>query len=254
MIERNEPVYAQVARALRADITNGRYPPGTQLPSERELRERYGVSNTTVKTAMSYLRAEGLITTQQGRLPTVAEHVPLIRTSNDVSAANGWYTMLERAGRRPATVTTVDRGPATADAADALDIPLGSEVIIRTRLMRAEGEPPVCLATSYFPQWVVNEAPELADPAKHGMPTWLRQAFGETYSEDLIDARGATADEAGKLEIEPGSPVVATKGVTRDLQERTLHYIDVVTPSGRMPLHYRYGAAPKQLPSGTAGD
>jgi GntR family transcriptional regulator len=243
-IERSEPVYAQVARALRTDIKSGHYPPGAQLPSERELAERFGVSITTIKTAMSYLRAEGLIISQQGRLATVAELVPLIRTSDDVSAANGWYTMLERAGRRPATVTTVDRGPATADAADALDIPPGSEVVIRTRLMQAESEPPVCLATSYFPPWVVDEAPELADPTTHGMPTWLRQAFGETYSEDLIDARGATADEAGKLEIEPGSPVVVTKGVTRDQRERTLHYIDIVTPGGRMPLHYRYGAVP----------
>lgn len=243
-IERNEPVYARIARALRADIKNGRYPPGTQLPSERELCEHYAVSNTTVKTAMSYLRAEGLIISQQGRLATVAGHIPLIRTSDDVSAANGWYTMLERAGRRPATVTTVDRGPATTNAAEVLGVPPGSEVVIRTRLMRAEGEPPVCLATSYFPPWVVDQTPELADPTVHGMPTWLRQAFGETYSEDLIDARGATADEAGKLEIEPGSPVIVTKGLTRDQQERTLHYIDVVTPGGRMPLHYRYGAVP----------
>jgi DNA-binding GntR family transcriptional regulator len=239
--ERNEPVYAQVAAALRADIKTGHYPPGNQLPSERELIARFGVSNTTIKTALSYLRAEGLISSRQGRNAIVAEHMPLIRTSNDVSAANGWYTMLERAGRRPATVTTVERGPATADAADALNIADGSEVVIRTRLMQAEDEPPVCLATSYFPPWVVDQAPELADPAAHGMPTWLRQAFGETYSEDLIDARGATADEAAKLEVEPGSPVVVTKGVTRDQQERTLHYIDVVTPSGRMPLHYRYG-------------
>jgi GntR family transcriptional regulator len=243
-IERNEPVYAQVAAAVRADIKTGHYPPGGQLPSERELCERYGVSNTTVKTAMAHLRAEGLITTSQGRLAVVAGRVPLIRTSNDVSAANGWYTMLERAGRRPATVTTVNRGPATTDAAAALDVPPGSEVVIRTRLMQAEGESPICLATSYFPPWVVDQAPELADPAAHGMPTWLRQAFGETYSEDLIDARGATATEADKLEIEPNSPVVTTKGLTRDLQERTLHYIDVVTPGGRMPLHYRYGAVP----------
>ena len=243
-IERSEPVYAQVANALRADIKEGRYPPGSPLPSERQLAARFEVSVTTVKTAMSYLRGEGLVVSQQGRLAAVAERVPLIRTSDDVSAANGWYTMLERAGRRPATVTTVDRGPATTDAAEALDIAVGSEVIIRTRLMRAEGEPPVCLATSYFPPWVVDQAPEPADPAAHGMPTWLRQAFGETYSEDLIDARGATADEASKLEVEPGSPVVVTKGITRDQQERTLHYIDVVTASGRMPVHYRYGAIP----------
>jgi GntR family transcriptional regulator len=243
-IERSEPVYAQVANAVRTDIKAGRWPPGTRLPSERELSERFGVSGTTVKTALAHLRAEGLIISQQGRPSEVAEHVPLVRTDVDVSAADGWYTMLERAGRRPATVTTVDRGPAPGEAADALGIPAGSEVIIRARLMRAEGEAPVCLATSYFPPWVVEQAPELADPAAHGMPTWLRRAFGETYSEDLIDARAATGEEAGQLEVEPGTPVMVTKGLTRDQQERTLHFIDVVTPGGRMPVHYRYGRIP----------
>src|SRR5690242_14143337 len=111
-IERSDPVYTQVANAVRADIKAGRWPPGTRLPSERELSERFGVSSTTVKTAMAQLRAEGLIISQQGRPAVVTEHVPLVRTDVDVSTADGWYTMLERAGRRPATVTTVDRGPA----------------------------------------------------------------------------------------------------------------------------------------------
>src|SRR6266576_19840 len=102
-IERGEPVYAQVANEVRADIKAGRWPPGTRLPSERELSERFGVSGTTIKTALAQLRAEGLIRSQQGRPSEVAEHVPLIRTDMDVSMARGWYTMLERAGRRPAT-------------------------------------------------------------------------------------------------------------------------------------------------------
>jgi GntR family transcriptional regulator len=243
-IERSEPVYAQVANAIRADIRDGRYAPGTQLPSERELSERFKVSSTTVKTAMAGLRAEGLITSHQGRPAIVTEHVPLIRVSELVSTENGFYTMLARARRRPATITTVTRGPATDDAADALGIPAGSEVVIRHRVMRAEDSPPLCLATSYFPPWVVDAAPNLANPDISGQPTWLREAFGLTYSEDVVDARRATEDEAQALQVEPGSPVVYTKGVTRDQQERTLHFISIVTAEGRLPYHYRYGAIP----------
>ena len=56
--------------------------------------------------------------------------------------------------------------------------------------------------------------------------------------------RAATQEEAGKLEIEPGSPVLVTKGATRDQEHRVLHVIDVVAAPGRMPQGYRYGAIP----------
>jgi len=140
----------------------------------------------------------------------------------------------------------VTREPASDEVADALSIPPGTEVVIRFRVMRAEGEPTLCLATSYFPTWVTDAAPNLANPQISGMPRWLRDAFGDTYSEDLVDARAATEDEARLLEVEPGAPVVFTKGVTRDQQHRTLHFIYVVTASGRMPFHYRYGAVPAE--------
>jgi GntR family transcriptional regulator len=246
-IRHSQPYYAQVADALREDIRAGRYEPGAQLPSERELRERFGVSSNTIRAGIVQLRAEGLVASHQGRGVFVLEPAPpLRRLGDDISNADGFYTMLKRSGRRPATVTTVTRGPANDEVASALSIPAGSEVVIRHRVMRAEGGPPLCLATSYFPVPVVDAAPNLANPEVSGMPRWLRDAFGDTYSEDLVDARAATEDEAQQLEIPPGSPVVITKGVTRDQQQRTLHFIDVVTAAGRMPFHYRYGAIPAE--------
>ena len=54
-----------VAR-LTADITGGRLPPGSRLPTEQEMIAATGVSRTVVREAVAALRAEGLVMTRQG--------------------------------------------------------------------------------------------------------------------------------------------------------------------------------------------
>lgn len=251
-IERPEALYIRVADALRAEIGEGqRYPPGVQLPSERELKQRFGVSTNTVRAAIVQLKSEGLVASRQGAGVFVTQPpAELRRLDTDIVNAEGFYSMLDRQGRRPATVTTVTRGPASAEVAEWLDVPEGSEVVIRARVLRSEGSPPVGLATSYFPPDVVERAPNLADPNVSGLPRWLREAFGPTYSTDLVDARAATADEAARLEVDPGSPVLLVKGTTRDQSHRVLHFIVDVVPGGRMLHGYRYGDIPPDAPEG----
>lgn len=52
------------------DITSGirtqKLMPGDRLPSAREMREFYGVSQMTVRIALERLRAAGLVTTIHG--------------------------------------------------------------------------------------------------------------------------------------------------------------------------------------------
>jgi len=57
----------QVVRDLAARMAQGELRPGDQLPTERALMQRYGVSRTVVREAMSSLRAAGRLATQQGR-------------------------------------------------------------------------------------------------------------------------------------------------------------------------------------------
>jgi GntR family transcriptional regulator len=241
-------LYAQVADALRADIRAGTYGPGDRLPSERELVDRFKVSAGSVRAALVQLRTEGLIVSYQGRGVFVTEQTGLRRLSTDITTGQGFYTMLERVGAEPATKTTVSRGPATEEVAGYLEIPPGEEVVIRGRILRVEGQPPTGLAVSYFPVWVVEQAPNLADPNVSGLPKWLRQAFGPTYSDDLIDARMPTPEEIELLEIPDGVPVLVIKGTTRDHDHRVLHFIDKVTPAGRMAYGVRFGEVPADAP------
>ena len=71
------PPYRQIADQLRADIYGHALAPGDQLPSERELVERYGTAHQTVRQAISLLKAEGLVIGRPGRGVFVRER-PLL--------------------------------------------------------------------------------------------------------------------------------------------------------------------------------
>jgi GntR family transcriptional regulator len=244
-VERGRPLHEKIAAALRDDIRSRKYAVGAQLPSERELRERFDVSVNTVRAAIVQLRAEGLVESRQGRRSFVVKPKGLRRLSDDIVAAEGFYTMVARSGERPTTKTEVRREGASEEVANALDVELGEEVTVRARLRGTEEHPLVSLATSYFPTWVVEAAPNLADPTISGLPKWLREAFGDTYSDDLIDARMPTEEERERLEIPEGVPVIILKGTTRDGQHRVLHFIDKVTVVGRLQYSYRFGVVPE---------
>ena len=59
-------LYAQIADQVATLIATGEYQPGDQLPSERELAERLGVSRPTVREAMIALEVRGLIEIRVG--------------------------------------------------------------------------------------------------------------------------------------------------------------------------------------------
>jgi DNA-binding GntR family transcriptional regulator len=59
--------YVQLAEVLRAQILAGRFAPGQQLPSGKDLAAEHGLAINTVASAIRVLRDEGLVVSQQGK-------------------------------------------------------------------------------------------------------------------------------------------------------------------------------------------
>src|SRR4029450_6264380 len=125
------PAYLQIADALREEIRSGRYLPGAQLPSERELMETWHVSSRTIRVALDQLRAEGLVVSYQGRGVFVREQTVPRRLSTDITTSLGWYHTLARQGLQPAGQTTVSQAPASPEVAEWLGIEPGAIVTVR---------------------------------------------------------------------------------------------------------------------------
>ncbi|MDT1060872.1 FadR/GntR family transcriptional regulator [Paracoccus sp. CPCC 101403] len=61
-----QSLVSRICGDLRQAIEAGTYPPGTRLPSEKDLTERYGVSRTVAREAFANLRADGLVESRKG--------------------------------------------------------------------------------------------------------------------------------------------------------------------------------------------
>src|SRR3954451_3323550 len=60
------PAYAELARAIRLLVLDGRLPLRTRLPGERDLAAALGVSRTTATAAYAALRDEGFLASRRG--------------------------------------------------------------------------------------------------------------------------------------------------------------------------------------------
>jgi DNA-binding FadR family transcriptional regulator len=76
----------QVTTALKAHIASGDALPGSRLPTEPVLCERYGVSRTVIREAISRLKSAGLVEVRQGSGTVVSEgaHIKAFTIDLDV--------------------------------------------------------------------------------------------------------------------------------------------------------------------------
>ena len=70
--EAQEPLYQQLERAIRLNITSGQWVQGFQLPTYRQLAENTGVSMITVQQAIDNLVGQGFLYRRQGQGTFVA--------------------------------------------------------------------------------------------------------------------------------------------------------------------------------------
>ena len=72
-VDRSPSLYEVVSERLLAAIRDAGFPPGSKIPSERELGEQFGVSRTVVREAIRHLAAKGVLDTRSSRGVVVAD-------------------------------------------------------------------------------------------------------------------------------------------------------------------------------------
>lgn len=55
-----KPFYKQIADALEQDINNNKFRPGSRMPTEKQIQERFFVSRMTVRQAFKLLESRGV--------------------------------------------------------------------------------------------------------------------------------------------------------------------------------------------------
>ena len=93
-------LYEQIVQQVEESILKGLLKPGDQLPAERDLAQRFGVSRTAVREAVKTLREKGLVEAYSGRGTFVTNGTThAIRQSLDVliriNQQEGWTHLAE---------------------------------------------------------------------------------------------------------------------------------------------------------------
>jgi GntR family transcriptional regulator len=200
----------QVVKVLREKIESGEWPPGREIPSQRELEEQTGFSVQTVRNAVGVLADEGMIYKQRGRRSIVNWSDPPHRLLTGTRPA-----ALEEP-RAPFVELDIDAGTGEATSewtedhvevskwvARWLKLDVGT-TMRRRRQKRLVGGVSILMSTSFLPVdlpggegWRDVEVGQLA-------------LTGHTMTTTFVDdwARMPTGEEFEQLGMHRGVPVL----------------------------------------------
>jgi len=117
--------FEQVKQYLKARLAAGEWTPGSLMPSEAELVQRFGVSRMTVNRALRELQLEGLVDRVQGVGTFAAQ---LHRVSSSLTIRDIHEEIVARGHVHHATVHLAREEIAGAQAAQRLGVETGSRV------------------------------------------------------------------------------------------------------------------------------
>ncbi|MFE4198509.1 GntR family transcriptional regulator [Paenarthrobacter sp. NPDC056912] len=185
--------------------------PGTLIPTERALAEKYSTSRTTVRQAISELVAEGKLGRIQGHgtfvAPPKVTHVRQLTSFSDDARTQGL--------RADSELLALDVVKANADVAAHLGLDQGGPVTRLERIRLIDNEP-----LAHEIAWLPGKLPRFkSNLAKVGsLYAVLADVYGVRIAdvEDTVETALAGPGDVRLLGIEMGAPLLVVHRLARD--------------------------------------
>lgn len=240
-IQEVPPKYLQIAALIRDQIIRGDLVPGAEVPSERRLAELYSVARPTAGRALEALRREGLVESRQGSGTYVRSPHAAPRARERLERAAALGSMYSENEDVVFPFVGIVDGP--AHVTDALNLPAGSQVIQRQRII-SNADGPVELSVSWFPVGLGNVAPRLLLPERvgHGTLGYLAKAAGirGKYARDQACARIATDDQCQALGLTSPAAVLVYWLVAWDSDDTPVEFDEAIYPPERWAFRQEF--------------
>lgn len=225
LLEKNTPLplYFQLQEVVRRDIESGKLKPGAQLPSEGELCRLYGVSNATVKRALSDLVHHHLLYRIRGKGTFVAE--PKIQ--KDPRRIQSFTEEMRTLGFLVSS-RVLEARVIPADAAIAVKLQVTEdEPVTLIRRLRHASDRPITLQSSYVP---VTQCPNLLQEDLSGSlyDVMRRHGVRPERAQEIYSAAALDHEEAELLGIKVGSPALRCERTTRDSNGQVIEFVESV--------------------------
>jgi GntR family transcriptional regulator len=207
------PKYRRIAVDLGDRIRAGEYPPGSVLPSQRQLSEDYGVTLMTTRQALQLLETDGLIAQQAGRGTFVLErplshHLQSLRSLADELHSQGVDLRTDVLSKQERQLPKDVLGPLGAEP--------GARGLRLERLRSVRGEPLVHQVSWVPDPWghQIRDGQFTREPLYGSLEAVCGLAVAR--AQETLSA-GALPDRLARtLDLTPGLPVLVMKRITYD--------------------------------------
>ena len=214
-------LYTKVEETIAAEIADGEYRPGDQLPTEDELLQRFEVSRITVRRAIQNLVQRGLLEIRRGRGTFVLEP----RIEAELTKLSGFVEDMNAAGRK-ASARVLNQGvvSATARIAERLQLGRGARVMRIERVRLADGLP-VSFDQTYLPLALGRKIVR-NDLRMHPIFTLLEEEYGVPLLEAdyALEAVAASKVVAEALQITVGTPILQIERTSKTTNDEPVDY------------------------------
>lgn len=226
--------------------------PGTAIPPERELCERFGVSRMTLRRAVDDLVAQGLLERQHGRgtfvvKPKIAQPLTMTSFSED----------MRRRGFEPGSRTlALDQTSAGARLARPLEVS-PAEPVLRVRRLRLADQAPMAIETLYVREALVPGLSR-ADLDSASFYELLRERYGVEIASGFqtIEPTVTSDEESALLGVPLHSPAFLFERITRRQSGEVVEYVRSIYRGDRyqlqvelQPPHVRSQRTPESAPA-----
>ncbi len=214
------PLYYQLKEYILKDIKEN-YQAGDILPSEGEIERKYGVSRITVRKAIEELSRDGVVLKQQGRGTFVQEQ----KISYDANIIGSLTQRLEKQDHKLHTKSI--EYIAITDEHHVKDL-LGCDSLLCIKRYRTLDGKPFAVMLNYID---ASKVPDLQDKFDvESLYSFYSQQYGIDfyYAEETVSATSATAEQAQKLGIDLGSPLLSLQRLSYDKEHIATEYSDIV--------------------------
>lgn len=218
------PLYYQLIHVILDQIKSGELKPGDMLPTENELKNTYGLSQITVRRAISELVHDNVVEVKRPKgafvcFPKVEEYSNGLLTSFTEEFDRGGFTTSSK-------ILQLKTIPIYGNIAEELKVAVGSETHYLYRIRYINGQP-VSLNLDYIPKTVVLDlsSDDFTNTGKtQSLYYILREKYGLklTKAIETISAVSLDNKESSLLEVAPKTPAINRKRLVFDAENHPI--------------------------------
>jgi GntR family transcriptional regulator len=208
----------QVREALLEDLMSGTLEPGTKLPNENELAERFAVSRATVREAVVGLMDAGYLARRHGS-GTYVTYAP--RTRHPLETSVSYTAMIRDAGHKPGE-TVLSKGARLPTELERKLLDLDeAEPLIEIERVRLADKRPVIYSRDRIPRSLLGDR---ADDALDSSLYAILEGAGHPVARASAQLIPTVADArlAKLLTVKRGTPLLHVDQVDYDERGRAV--------------------------------